>query len=201
MYQNIDKTNNFYYYDHEKNSHIYIGGKIEFLSYLSGFFRDTEYKDTERWDWSILREQNVTMNDTFVIEDNYYLRGKTFYDGDYRIIDIRDYYVEAIAFYKNNISVSRHYVRFYRKRNYRTFHSGNHMRHKMPKTARIIRMNSDIEMKEFKRGTNKLLPRYWDDKGRRVSSCWKDQKKYKKQWMHKINSKDCKSIRYFEEEI
>ena len=38
-----------------------------------------------------------------------------------------------------------------------------------------------------------------DDKGRRISSCWKDQKKYKKQWMHKIKANNANSIRYYEE--
>lgn len=199
MYQNIDKTQTFYYFDHKKENHICIGDRKDFVSYLSKFFSDTEYKDTARWEWSILADQNVTMNDTFVIEEECYLRPLTFYDGDYRIIDVRDFYEEAVDFYKSNQSCShRRYFHF--KRNHRKYHSGNHMRHKMPKTARIIRMDSAVEIKEFSRKSKKTLPRYYDDKARRVSCSWKDQKKYKKQWMHKINSRNCDSIRYYTEE-
>lgn len=199
MYQNIDKTQTFYYFDHKKEKHICIGDRKDFISYLSKFFSDTEYKDTARWEWSILADQNVTTNDMFVIEEECYLRPLTFYDGDYRIIDVRDFYEEAVAFYKSNQNCSyRRYFHF--KRNHRKYHSGNHMRHKMPKTARIIRMDSAVEMKEFSRKSKKTLPRYYDDKARRVSCSWKDQKKYKKQWMHKINGRNCDSIRYYTEE-
>lgn len=199
MYNTFDKTNTFYYYNHHLNKHVLIGNKEQFISYLSQYFGDTEYFDTVRWSWSILNDQNVTMNDTYFVEDNYYLRKQTFYDGEYRIIDVRNYYVEAINYYQNHIYVRPNII-WGKKRKHRKYYSGNHMRNKMPRTSRIIRMNAPVEMKEFSRGTEKLLPKYWDDKGRRVSSCWKDQRKYKKQWMHKINSKNCDSIRFWKEE-
>ncbi len=200
MYQTIDKTNTFYCYNHRTNEHYFIGNREQFISYLSRYFKYTEYSDTIRWYWEIIDEQNVTMNDCHFVLDSYYLREKTFYDGEYRIVDIRNYFEEAVFFYKNDIYIAPNKINHFKKRRYRKYYSGNHMRHHMPKTSRILRMDAPIEMKEFSRGTKKLLPRYLDDKGRRVSSSWKDQKKYKKQWMHKIDSKDCNTIRRYEED-
>lgn len=201
MYYNFDKTNTFYCYNHKTKEYFLIGTKTELLEYLSRFFKDTEYKDTSRWDWEILYNQNLTMNDTVLMGESLYLREITFYDGENRIIDIRDYLQEVIQYYKS-YKPKNYFSYVYRgksRRQWRKFHSGNHSRHIMPKTIRILRMDAPIEMKCFKRGTKKELPRYWDDKGRRVSSCWKDQKKYKKQWMHKIKANNADSIRYYEE--
>lgn len=200
MYNNFDKTNTFYYYDHKTKKHHFIGDKTYLIEYLSSFFKDTEYKDTSRWYWEILYNQNLTMNDTVFMEQKYFLRDITFYDGENRIIDIRDYLQDAISFYKSGYCIKYHPIIYFTKRNWRKYHSGNHCRHNMPKTARILRMDAPVEMKEFKRGTKKELPRYWDDKGRRVSSCWKDQRKYKKQWMHTIKANNTNSIRYYDYE-
>ena len=54
----------------------------------------------------------------------------------------------------------------------------------------------DKNMIPFNSKKDKDRIKGWDRNYHRLCSCnWKDQTKYKKQWMHKAKAKDCNTIR------
>lgn len=191
MYDTYNKSNIFYVYNHYTNTYSLIGDKEEFINYIAKNIKTYNYKDSSRWNISLLEEQNVTMQDTITNPIGYWehpeyvkcLRQKTFFDGYYRIIDIRNYLDDVIDYFKQN---KTHYKKYYPKSwNSRHYHSGYQFKHKMPKTFRTRKINSIPEHKKFVRRRDKEFPNYWDDTNRRISCNWKDQYKCKKQWGHK----------------
>lgn len=223
---NIDnsKSDMFYVYDHIKERYVFSGNKRELIAFIANTARNTHYKDTSRWEFSAFDEVNMTLNDvtkyyeyfypTFnlwkhyenPLSGNWIWRVKTFvrvltvFDGYFRIIDIRDFREDVIKFILSGDKVLRR--RYKSKRQSRRYHSDFRYRHKMPRTVRILRENSIPEYKEYKRKTLKNIPEYDNDCMRRISCSWKDQRKYKKQWMHKAKAHDTVSIRkdFFPEE-
>lgn len=204
MYNIFDKSNVFYCYNHSTNTHSLIGDRNDFVNYIAKSIRTNDYNDTSRWYCSLLEDQNITMNDTIsnpsggywqYPEYIKYLRQITYYDGYYRIVNIRDYLNEAFELIKQDKIVYKR--KTYKKRYInRHYHCGNKFKNKMPKTMRTKRYNSIPDYKSFVRQRDKEFPNWWDDTSRRVSCCWKDQYKCKKQWGHKKHiTKNIKTIR------
>ena len=113
MYQNIDKTQIYYLYDYVTNKHTCIGTKDDLFRFLASAINTNNYEDPERWSNEYFNYSNFTMEDTYSIVKNdyirdendkihwfsskdFYIRRYVFYDGEYRLIDIRNFKDEII---------------------------------------------------------------------------------------------------------
>ena len=104
MFYTYNKSNNFYYYNIEKDKHVFIGDKTKFINFLAkniNFYSDNY---NSRWNCKLLDSQNITGNDLSIIhyiDTNIYpkekvtLRPIIYYDGNFRIINIRNYLDDA----------------------------------------------------------------------------------------------------------
>lgn len=203
MFYTYNKSNNFYYYNIEKDKHVFIGDKTKFINFLAkniNFYSDNY---NSRWNCKLLDSQNITGNDLSIIhyiDTNIYpkekvtLRPIIYYDGNFRIINIRNYLDDALIIARtDNIQLNYKYIRCYNPYKCKKRHSGYQYYNKPRHTYRTKRLNSIPEYKQYikVRSRDKELPVWWDDTLRKVSCCWKDQRKFKKQF-----KADSKSIRY-----
>ena len=159
------------------NKIYYIGKKEDLLRFIARKFKTYHYLDSSRWSNEIFEDLNMNFNDskalsTYDFENskyNYYIIRYLFYDGEKRIIDIRNFYEEIIKNFKelseyNEIfEILKRHKEKYKKKQHRKHHSGNAFKGRMPKIRRTKVLNNNPEMKEFVRQRDKEFPDWWDD--------------------------------------
>lgn len=150
---------------------------------------------------------NDTINYFGVKNDDqttHYTRRYMFIDDDNCIIDIRDYYQEALKRYKNgayeyhnddvceeleygDVLIQRWSKQTFRYRidpvpNVR-YGGGYRGYYRHIKTTQENRQNTDPDYKDYVRSKRKNLPTCWDEIPRCLQKSWKKQSKKRKQWM------------------
>jgi hypothetical protein len=187
MYNVYNPSNIFYLYDLYNNSYSFIGDRNEFILFLSRKVCTYGYWDSSRWNLEILGQQNLTGNDCYVVSECLsYLRQYTFYDGYGRIINISDYKDEVYEFHRN-------YIYKFKRKNW--LHCPSHKRHcsyssrnNASSLHRNLIQDTIPEYRDYIRKRDIRNPLY-DDKIRRISCCWKDQYKHRKQYEHRASSR------------
>lgn len=136
-------------------------------------------------------EQNITKGDGGESRIYHY------FDSNGKTIDIRIFRDDAYNYVKKNGKPYDSYYKGHPRYQSRQRHSGIwYQKNQSSNTMGYIRKLNSEEMKPFLSRKDKVRMKGWDSNDWRENSCcWKDQKKYKKQWMHKVNAKDCNSIR------
>lgn len=204
MYNTIDKSNEYYLWDLSNNKHSFIGNKDDLLRLLAGAF--TYYgnyilpKNSDAWNNKYFDGVNITTKDVATnyvyekLEDGSYeykkntsLRQFVFYDGNNRIADIRNLRKEAV---KYNLEGKR--VKRRARYNYHFHRSHKGGRYRNVNVKRILSYKAVPEYEKYVRKgyLNKFgYELLWSEFDTRISPCWKDQTKCKKQWEHRIKKK------------
>lgn len=172
--------------------------EFQTTGYFGGYKKGKEKENGYFNKW--LDGINMTLNDTFYTvygENDHELRPYAFVDPWFKIIDLRNY-VDKIMFYatipKKKIKWNR--LSHCNKCDIPEFRKGpipmtgvNHSHrgslYRHPKTLNEMKLNSDVEEKEYvrpKRRPNNL-PNVWDEKIRHIDKSWKTNSKKRKQWM------------------
>lgn len=204
MYNIYNKANVFYLYDFYDETMKLLGNENDVVEYLSRQISTNGYRDSSRWELDFLSNQNLTGNDLTCIlkgslsypEKTWILKRFAIVDGDYRILDARFFMEKAFGLYSfdecgENAFWSSKRRNPKKKRRYswqypsHRPHCGNRFKHKMPRTHRTLVQNSIPECRDFVRRRDKEFPKWCDDTSRRVSCCWKDQYKDRKQYEHR----------------
>lgn len=141
-----------------------------------------------------ITEQNITKNDGQLWKENKIYH---YFDSKGKTIDIRIFRDDAYKYVKKygkpyDSSYKRNPKYQHRKRHNGIWYCNN----KSSNVMGYVRKFHDEEMKPFLSKEDKESMKGWNKNYWRQCSCnWKDQKKYKKQWMHKAKAKDCNTIR------
>ena len=233
MYNVYDKSNVYFLYRYSKNSHSLIGDRNALIKMLANAFRSTfyfddvkDYNDCSRWSNCFFDDVNMGSDITCVTHFNYvrdeneilhevvtkdvYNKEYLFYDGMNRIVDVREFKLEAFHYFVNHRNDKRPY-RYYRYNRYKQWkygHCGTYYHHQAPKNRKCVRKLDamfDSEYKEYHfkhlEDSNNPYPDWWDDAARRVEGNWKSQYKVNRQYNIHKNAKNNKSIRkdFFED--
>ncbi len=153
------------------------------------------FKEPMDFCFKLISQQNITKY------DGGYLWKETkiyhYFDSTGKTIDIRIFLNDAYTYVKKYGKPYEGYYKPNPRFQIRQKHSGIwYCNNKSCNTMGYIRKLQDEEMKPFLSRKDKIRMKGWDKNYWRENSCnWKDQKKYKKQWMHKVKATDCDSIR------
>ena len=198
MYQ-IQKQTKYYIYNCRKQAYLYVAENWnDLIEYLAQFNHNQFYSNKKTN--SFLDDYNCTMNDTKVYcnwFDEYWssLREYVVFDDDFRIIDMRLFEKEILA-YERPKSAKRKWKNKALEYKYEktkpefrngpvprtgSKRGGHYYRH--PKTLNEMRQNCDEEKRKYARKSRLHLPTVWDELYRDTSRCWKDQSKKRRQWM------------------
>ena len=197
MYQ-IQKQTKYYVYDCVKQVYLYVAESWEdLIDWVAQYNYIPFYSEKKRSN-RILDDYNCTMKDTGMTCDwtwtRYGLREYTVFDDDFRIIDMRLYEKEILA-YRRPKSFKRKYknkaLEYKYEKTKPEFRNGpvprtgqrrgHYLRH--PHTFNEMKQNCDPEYIDYVRKRRNHLPTVYDDIWRYNSHCWKDQSKKRKQWM------------------
>lgn len=205
MYQ-TQKQTKYYVYNCVKQSYLYIAENWESLigwianyNYAPGWWDNIALGSNKKLRNRILDDFNCTLHDTSLHYDwndvRSYLRAYTVFDDDFRIIDMRLYEKEILA-YKRPQSARHTYKTKaleykYEKtkpefRNGPVSRTGKYRRYcgiRHPHTLNEMKQNCDVEHCKYVRKRRKHLPTTYDDIFRDTQRCWKEQSKKQKQWM------------------
>lgn len=198
MYQ-TQKQTKYYVYNCIKQAYLYVAEDWEdLIGWIAQWNYIPFYSEKKRSN-RILDDYNCTMKDVGMQCDwtwtKYGLREYTVFDDDFRIVDMRLYEKEILA-YKRPKSFNHKYKNKALEYKYektkpefrngpvpRTGKRGWYCGIRHPKTLNEIKQNCDVEYSQYVRKSRKHLPTAWDDIFRSTPRCWKDQSKKKKQWM------------------
>ncbi len=195
----IQKQTKYYIYNCKKQAYIFVANNWEeLIAYVAQWNYHPWYSDKKMCN-RFLEDFNCTMNDTRVYCDwtSEYsaLREYVVFDADLRIIDMRMFEKEILA-YERPKSAKRkwktkalEYKYEKTKPEFRngpvpgtSCHRGGFaMRH--PHTLNEMKHNCDPEHRNYVRKRRNHLPTVYDDIWRENSRSWKDQSKKRKQWM------------------
>ena len=207
MYQ-IQKQTKYYVYNCVKQTYLYVAenwgdliGWIARYNYSPGWRDNIAFGTNNKLRNRFLENFNCTMNDTRVYcnwFDEYWtnLREYTVFDDDFRIIDMRLYEKEIVAYRLPN-SLRHQYktkaLEYKYEKTKPEFRNGpvpgtgtgwrRYGGYRHPHTLNEMRQNCEPEHQRYVRKRRKNLPTVYDDIYRNTSRCWKDQGKKKKQWM------------------
>ncbi len=205
MYQ-TQKQTKYYGYSCVKQAYLYVAENwnalIEWIAnynYTPHWSENIAFGSNKKIRNRILDDFNCTFQDTCVHYDwdnvRSYLREYTVFDDDFRIIDMRLYEKEIVA-YRRPKSFKRKYKNKAMEYKYektkpefrngpvpRTGKRGGYFCIRHPHTLNEMKQNCDIEHRDYVRKRRNHLPTTYDDIWRVTSRSWKDQSKKKKQWM------------------
>lgn len=204
MYQ-TQKQTKYYVYNCIKQSYLYVAESWNDLiswiaqwNYTPCWQENITFGSNKKVRNRILDDFNCTLQDTSVHYDwndvRSYLREYTVFDDDFRIIDMRLYEKEILA-YRRPKSSKRKYkskaLEYKYEKTKPEFRNGPvpyvghhwHYCYRHPKTFNEMKQNGDVEYRQYVRKRRSHLPTSWDDIYRDTPRCWKDQSKKKKQWM------------------
>lgn len=206
MYQ-IQKSTKYYVYNCNRQVYHYVANSwsdlIEYIAHfnytkINWYF--SPYYSTARSN-SLLEDFNCTMQDTKTCyglfgECLYFLREYIVFDDEFRIIDMRMFKDEILA-YERHKNYNRKWqtkaLEYKYEKTKPEFRNGpvpntrkrtrygKYLRH--PKTFNEMKQNGDEEKRKYSRKNRLRLPTSWDEHYRDTSKCWKDQSKKRKQWM------------------
>ena len=205
MYQ-TQKQTKYYVYNCVKQSYLYVAENWESLigwianyNYAPGWWDNIALGSNKKLRNRILDDFNCTFKDTSIHYDwndvRSCLREYTVFDDDFRIIDMRLFEKEILAYnrsknfkrkYKNKSLEYKYEKTKPEFRNGPVPRTSSHrggfaMRH--PHTLNEMRQNCIPEYHDYVRKRRNHLPTTYDDIWRDTPRCWKDQSKKKKQWM------------------
>ena len=199
MYQ-IHKPEKYYIYNCQKQAYIYVSESWEDLIAYIAQFNYTPFYSDKKHSNRFLENFNCTFNDTRVYcnwfdEYSSFLREYIVFDADFRIIDMRRFDKEILA-YQRPKNYKRKYktkaLEYKYEKTKPEFRNGPVPRtgkrsggscYRHPHTLNEMRQNCDVEYRQYVRKRRTHLPTVYDDIFRDVPRCWKDQSKKKKQWM------------------
>jgi hypothetical protein len=205
MYQ-TNKQTKYYVYNCIKQAYLHVAENwndlidwIAQYNYTPHWSENIAFGSNKKIRNRILDDFNCTFQDTSVHYDwdnvRSYLREYTVFDDDFRIIDMRLFEKEILA-YRRPKSFKRKYKTKAMEYKYektkpefrngpvpRTGKRGWYCGIRHPHTLNEMRQNCDIEHRNYVRKRRKHLPTTWDDIFRSAPRSWKDQSKKKKQWM------------------
>ena len=199
MYQ-TNKQTKYYVYNCIKQAYLYVAESWDELIAWIAQYNYTPFYSYEKHSNRLLADFNCTMNDTKTYcdwSDNVQsiLREYTVFDDDFRIIDMRLYEKEILA-YRRPKSFKRKYKNKAMEYKYektkpefrngpvpRTGKRGGYCCIRHPHTLNEMRQNCDVENRQYVRKRRNHLPTTYDDIFRDTSRSWKDQSKKRKQWM------------------
>lgn len=204
MYQ-TQKQTKYYVYDCIKQTYLYVAENWESLigwiagwNYAPCWQENIAFGSNKKLRNRILDDFNCTLQDTSIHYDwndvRSCLREYTVFDDDFRIIDMRLYEKEILAYrrpknfkrkYKTKAMEYKYEKTKPEFRNGPVPYVGHHWRYcyRHPKTFNEMKQNCDVEYRQYVRKRRAHLPTAWDDIYRDTPRCWKDQSKKKKQWM------------------
>jgi hypothetical protein len=199
MYQ-IQKSTKYYVYNCVKQSYLYVAENWNDLIAWIANYNYTPFYSDKKHSNRILDDFNCTMKDVGMTCDwtwtSYGLREYTVFDDDFRIIDMRLYEKEILAYqrpknYKRKYKTKALEYKYEKtKPEFRngpvprtSKRSGHYGSYRHPHTLNEMRQNCDVEHQQYVRKRRLDLPTAWDDIYRDASRCWKDQSKKRRQWM------------------
>jgi hypothetical protein len=198
MYQ-TQKQTKYYVYNCVKQVYLYVAENWNDLIDWIAQYNYTPFYSDKKHSNRILDDFNCTMKDIGMRCDwtwtSYGLREYIVFDSDFRIIDMRRFEKEILAYqrpknykckYKNKALEYKYEKTKPEFRNGpvpRTGKRGWYCGIRHPHTINEMRQNCDIEHQQYVRKRRKNLPTAWDDIFRDTPRCWKDQSKKRKQWM------------------
>lgn len=189
MYQTKDNSQIYYVQDFSNNKVTKIGSKQELIIWCVHNLEKSFYQvnmngnDLYRSDiWDYYRNEPIPL---------YYLRKYLFFDGLFRIIDVRQFSKEILNYVYPKQKRTLYKWKYIELPQFRngpipyTGYSKHYCGLRHMKTTNERRQNCAPELKEFVRAKRNKgnLPNAWDDIFRPYSKCWKDCTKKRKQWM------------------
>lgn len=200
MYNIYNKSESIFLWDAVKGKEYFIGNEKDLITFIAKAYRRTWVFDTQ--------EANIYLDDFYCNNNealsvssftwgycNYYSTKRyTFYDGENRTINPKDYEYEAhklyIEKYKKENKLDRYsygwwrnnqtiYKGTFRRTPVEGIHNYNKGRHVKPRRIKTLQLMYDNpEFKEFNRGSHKDVPDgWWDDWYRHTERNWKSQRK------------------------
>ena len=196
MYK-IKKERKYYIFDCIDNKYLATYEGLDALIEGIAVHYNYLYWWNEKLGNRLLRDYNCTMCDTINYTEmengTLTLRRYVVFDDMFRIIDVRMYEKEILAYgiRKPTLRWSNPSLKYKYEKTKPEFRNGpvpntgggRYRFYRHPHTFSEIRQNSIPEHEEFVRKKRKYIPTVWDDLPRGTSRCWKDQSKKKKQWM------------------
>lgn len=193
MYKTFDKSAEYYCLDIYTNKYWKIGDKSKLIEYCATHIHNSFYQVSmnrndlyrqETWYGKFGDYQYKTVD--------YFTRQFMFFDGLFRVIDIRDF--------KDEIANYKHPKRKLKWRWWRGYSNLPEFRKgpvpgtgklrgyyclRAMRTTQERRINADPEVYEYVRPARRSnnLPNAWDDIWRNYYKGWKDCTKKRKQWM------------------
>ena len=183
MYNIYNLSEVFYLWDIKKQKMSLIGNEKDLINLIAKYYH-------EAW-WEFFpREINDILND-FACNVNETTKSYQIFDGMNRCINPKLYEKQAYQIYLKYYKNRKYKAKIIKDKTYkgefrrepvaglRRPHGGPSCRRR--KTARILRMYSNPEYKEFNRGSQKMIPKWWDDqKFRCRQRSWKSHRRH--QW-------------------
>lgn len=199
MYNIYNKSESIFLWDAVKGKEYFIGNEKDLIIFLAKAYRRTGFFNTQ--------EVNTYFDDFYCNDNealsvsnfswdfsNYYsIKRYTFYDGENRTINPKDYEYEAhklyIEKYKKKDKLDKYgycwwrnnqtiYKGTFRRTPVEGIHNYNKGRHSKPQRLKqLYLMYDNPEFKEFNRGSHKELPDGWDTPYRLQERNWKSQRK------------------------
>lgn len=187
MFQTVDKSQTFYVLDLVNKTYSKIDNKNaltewlkdhpDILSELNLSGKDIKQYYNTQYNGDYLDYKKITQ-----------IRRYMFFDGLYRVIDIRPFIPDTFNAFGGYWSRLKRWYKGMRFRITPVPYTGKLRKYgyyRFVHTQQERRLNAAPEYKEYVRPSRraKNIPAYWDEIPRHRTRCWKNQSKKEKQWM------------------
>lgn len=186
MYENIDKSTEYFCLNNYTNEYFKVGNKQNLIEFIKKNL-DSNFSQLNMSLKDVYRDETYYNENR--IEVKYYLRKYTFFDGFYRIIDIRELRNDIFSYKVQKVFyVKKKFQNSWKFREDPVPGTGKVRKRyflRKIKTTQERRMNCDPEMVKYVRPARRYnnIPNSYDDIWREYYKGWKDCTKKKKQWM------------------